>query len=116
MWPDYPIDFIKLPEDLNGIHFGLYKNNELVSIVSLFIDGESAQFRKLATKVSEQGNGYATQILKHIIHYCEEWPVKKLWCNARVNKSEFYKKFGLLATDKTYIKGGIEFVILEKLI
>jgi hypothetical protein len=40
--------------------------------------------------------------------------IDRLWCNARVDKTEYYEKFGLTKTDKTYIKGGIDFVILEK--
>jgi len=116
MWPGHPMDFIKLPEDHNGVHFGLFNAEELICVVSLFIDGDTAQFRKLATKVSEQGKGFGTEILHHLIAYCEALKLKKLWCNARVNKSEFYKKFGLLKTNSTYTKGGIDFVILEKLI
>lgn len=116
MWPNHPIDYIKLPEDHNGIHFGLFKNKELITIVSLFIQGRSAQFRKLATKVSEQGNGYGSQILKHLITYCEDLKLNVLWCNARVHKTAFYQKFGLIKTDKTYTKGEIDFVILEKLL
>ena len=114
MWPNHPIDFIKLPEDEEGVHFGLFENDELVCIVSLFIKNKTAQFRKLATKVSDQGKGYATQILHHIILYCSQLKIEKLWCNARANKTSFYKKFGLDETKKTYRKGGIDFIVLEK--
>tara|TARA_R110000796_G_scaffold88850_2_gene191753 strand:- start:14607 stop:15014 length:408 start_codon:yes stop_codon:yes gene_type:complete len=114
MWPNHPIDFIKLPEDEEGVHFGLFENDELVCIVSLFIKNKTAQFRKLATKVSDQGKGYATQILHHIILYCSQLKIEKLWCNARANKTSFYKKFGLDETKKTYSKGGIDFIVLEK--
>mgnify|MGYP003633413366 CR=1 FL=1 len=114
MWPNHPIEFIKLDEDDKGVHFGLFKNDVLVCIASLFIKDKTAQFRKLATKVSEQGKGYATQILNHIILYCSQLKIEKLWCNARANKTSFYKKFGLEETSKTYIKGGINFIVLEK--
>lgn len=114
MWPNHPIDFIKLPEDEEGVHFGLFENDELVCIVSLFIKNKTAQFRKLATKVSDQGKGYATQILHHIILYCSQLKIEKLWCNSRANKTSFYKKFGLEETNKTYSKGGIDFIVLEK--
>lgn len=113
MWPNHPIEFIKLPEDPNGIHFGLFKNGELISIVSLFINGKSVQFRKLATKVNEQDSGYAAQLLNHIIQYCQDLKLEKLWCNARANKTNYYKKFGFEKTGNTYIKGGIDFIILE---
>ncbi len=49
MWPDHPWDFIKLQEDNNGKHFGLFVSNKLTSVISLFISNEEAQFRKFAT-------------------------------------------------------------------
>ena len=38
-----------LQDDEDGLHFGLFNKEKLVSVVSLFIDGEEAQFRKFAT-------------------------------------------------------------------
>lgn len=115
MWPNMPFDFIKLPEDADGEHFGLFYKNELVSVVSLFSkDNTIFQFRKLATKVEEQGKGYASKLIRHIIAYTKNKNGSVLWCNARKNKSLFYKKFGLVETDKTYIKQHVAFVIMEK--
>ena len=116
MWPSRPMAFIQLPEDENGVHFGLYKEEELLCIVSLFITDRTAQFRKLATKVSEQGKGYASEILLHLISYCTSLNIEKLWCNARVSKTHFYQKFGFEETKKTYTKGGIDFRVLEKIL
>jgi hypothetical protein len=47
MWPDYPLDFVKIKNDEDGIHFGLWLDTELVSVISLFIEGQEAQFRNL---------------------------------------------------------------------
>ncbi len=115
MWPAMPFDYVKLEEDKHGMHLGLFKQEDLVTVVSLFFKGDEVQFRKLATKVSEQGKGYGTLILEHIVLICKEKAVKKLWCNARVDKTGYYKKFGLKETENRYTKGGIDFVILERL-
>jgi len=40
--------------------------------------------------------------------------VKKIWCNARKNKGNFYKKFGLEETNTSFIKDGKDYVIMEK--
>jgi hypothetical protein len=32
MWPEKPLDFVKLPQDQDGIHYGLFVKEELVSI------------------------------------------------------------------------------------
>ena len=114
MWPDKPFDYVKLPKDEMARHFGLFVNGELTSIISLFVEGEEAQFRKFATLIAYQGLGYGTILLKSIVDLVENDGFKKLWCNARVEKSTFYERFGFKPTDKTYMKGGIEFVIMEK--
>lgn len=117
MWPNEPFDFIKLPEDSNGNHFGLFVNKELISIVSLFqTEVGTAQFRKFATKINEQGKGYGSKLLLHLIEFAQEQGFHTLWCNARVDKTDFYKKFGMFETQETYVKQNIKFVILRKVL
>ncbi|GAB5408568.1 MAG: GNAT family N-acetyltransferase [Balneolaceae bacterium] len=114
MWPDHPIEYIILPEDQDGIHFGLFMERKLVSVVSLFITGNEAQFRKFATEIPEQGKGYGTQLLSYLIHFAESKGIQRIWCNARVDRTDFYKRFNFEKTNSTYSKGGIDFVILER--
>ncbi len=114
MWPDHPWDFIKLQEDNNGKHFGLFVSNKLTSVISLFISNEEAQFRKFATDLSDQGKGYGSHLLNYIIEFSLTNDIQRLWCNARVDKTHFYKKFGFIETTSTFKKGGIDFVILER--
>ncbi|MGB3152386.1 MAG: GNAT family N-acetyltransferase [Maribacter sp.] len=115
MWPVKPLEFVHLDNDEEGTHFGLFRDSILLAVVSLFITGNQAQFRKLATKTSEQGNGYGTLLLKHLIIYVSnEKQVIRLWCNARVDKTDFYKKFGMAETSKTFGKAGMNYVIMDK--
>lgn len=114
MWPEKEMDFIKLADDDAGIHFGLYVGERVVSVLSLFIEKEEAQFRKFATFLEEQGKGYGSQLLKHVIAEAEKRGVKRIWCNARSDKADFYKKFGLVETDSTFEKAGKTYVIMEK--
>jgi predicted GNAT family N-acyltransferase len=114
MWPDQPFDYIKLPEDKNGVHLGLFTDQQLISVVSLFLADEEAQFRKLATLTAEQGKGYGSQLLRYTLEVARNLGAKKVWCNARANKTDFYAKFGMHKTNTSYTKGGIDFVILEK--
>ena len=116
MWPDMPFDFVKIDNDFEGKHYGLFIEDQLISIVSLFIKGNEAQFRKFATETQEQGKGYGTHLLEYIIDEAKAMNVEKLWCNARVDKTDYYERFDLFKTDKTYVKGGIDFVILEKIL
>ncbi|WP_440897062.1 hypothetical protein ACS127_03495 [Amphibacillus sp. Q70] len=40
--------------------------------------------------------------------------MKRIWCNARKSKVNFYKKFGLQETNFEFIKGGKPYIIMEK--
>lgn len=115
MWPDQPFEFVKLEEDKEGLHFGCFAEKKLVSIISCFIIGDEMQFRKLATLNEYQGKGIASELLKYVFNLAKEKGLKKIWCNARTEKKAFYEKFGMKDTDKTFIKAGQEFSIMEVL-
>ncbi|WP_445490813.1 GNAT family N-acetyltransferase [Niallia sp. 03133] len=113
MWPDKNIDYIKLPDDDQSIHYGLFKGEKLLSIITLHTEQDEAQFRKFATLKEEQGKGIGSKLLDHVIAESAKMGIKRLWCNARQNKTSFYQKFGLKATDQVFEKGGIGYVIME---
>ncbi|MFB9760278.1 GNAT family N-acetyltransferase [Ectobacillus funiculus] len=78
MWPDKGLDYIKLEDDNVGIHFGLFKENTLISVISLFISNEEGQFRKFATLQQEQGKGYGSMLLDYVIKEAKNRGVKTL--------------------------------------
>jgi GNAT superfamily N-acetyltransferase len=114
MWPDKDLDYIKLEDDDLGTHFGLFKEDILISVISLFISNEEGQFRKFATLQQEQGKGYGSILLDYVIMEAKNRGVKRIWCNARENKVNFYKKFGLQESNYRFTKGGKSYVIMEK--
>jgi predicted GNAT family N-acyltransferase len=109
-----PFDSIKLPKDDYGLHFGLFHEEKLISVISLFIENDVAQFRKFATEISEQGKGYGSILLNHIIEESIKNNVKNLWCNARMTALGFYEKFGFEAVSETWINHEIEYVKMER--
>lgn len=113
MWPDMPPDYIKLANDDAGLHYGLFVHDKLTSVISLFIDGDAAQFRKFATDTAAQGKGYGSQLLSYLIEQAKRKGVKRLWCNARIDKADYYERFGMVKTENTFSKGGIDYVIME---
>lgn len=114
MWPNEPIDSVKLKNDNQGEHFGLFVDTKLVSVVSLFTKEKSAQFRKFATLHEEQGKGYGTALLQFIFGKVQESTIQHIWCNARLDKTKFYTRFGMEKTDQQFSKSGIEYIIMEK--
>ncbi len=114
MWPNKSIAYVQLPNDEEAFHFGLFLGEEIASIISIFESNEEVQFRKFATLDKYQGLGYGTILLNKIIEVVHKKGVKKLWCNARSEKSKFYERFHLNPTGKNFMKGGIEYLIMEK--
>ena len=114
MWPDRPIDYVKLEQDEKGQHYALTVGEHVVSIVSLFYEDNKAQFRKFATLTSEQGKGYGSRLLQYVLAEAAQQPIDAIWCNARLDKSGYYERFGLKKTDRTFTKGGISYVIMDK--
>ncbi|NBP67118.1 MAG: GNAT family N-acetyltransferase [Cytophagia bacterium] len=113
MWPQKPIEFVKIKGDESALHYGLYIDNRLTSVVSCFEIDNEIQFRKFATLSDKQNNGFGTTLLNYIIRESRSKGIKKLWCNSRMNKAKYYEKFGLVKTDTVYLKDGIEFIIME---
>lgn len=113
MWPNHPLDFVKVPEDRDGTHWGLMVRDECVSVVSVFENGSEAQFRKFATLEKEQGKGYGSLLLGSVLEKLKQKGMKRIWCNARAEKAAYYQKFGMQETDKFFEKEGIAFVVME---
>lgn len=114
MYPDKDIDFVKLPDDGKGIHIGYYEDDKLVSVMSIFMgDGKEIQFRKLATQQDKQKKGYASALMKWLMDYAKDVKLSRVWCNARVNATGFYKNFGFVETDQVFSQNGYDYVVME---
>ena len=115
LYPNLLLKKLQLDEDEDGIYFGLFHQNKLISVVSYFDkeDG-TVQFRKFATLKEFQHQGFGSALLKYILAYAEEQKMKKIWCNARSTAINFYKKFGMETTNQTFSKDGIDYIIMEK--
>ncbi|TCJ14080.1 GNAT family N-acetyltransferase [Flaviaesturariibacter flavus] len=113
MYPAFDFDAIKLADDAEGVHLGLFDDNVLVSIVSLFRRGTGMQFRKFATETAVQGKGYGSTLLNHVIAYARQQGAARLWCNARRNASGFYQRFGFRETPEVFFKDGYDFVVMQ---
>lgn len=116
MYPDKDIDFVKLPDDEMGIHMGVFEDGELMAVVSIFMhENRSVQFRKLATRKDMQGKGYGSILLKWLIDYANDVKINRLWCNARIEALDFYKKSGFKETNEKFSRNGYDYVIVELL-
>lgn len=115
MWPNKPVDYVILPNDKDGKHYGLFLHDQLIAVISLFIMNQEIQFRKFATLDIYQGKGYGSQLLTYALKEALKDNCTKIWCNARTDKIHFYVKFGLEPTNISFSKDGVAYTIMEKI-
>ena len=115
LWPDQPLDYVKLPDDDAGQHFGAFEAGQLVAVISLFVNpGGEARFRKFATEPARQGRGIGTALLRHTIAAAVAQGAQALWCDARQQTLAFYARFGLRPAGDVFYKGPIPYVRLQR--
>lgn len=114
MYPEKEKDYVILPDDDQALHIGYYKEGLLVSVLSLFLKNRELQFRKFATLPEFQGQGYGSELMKWVLDYAIDMKFERLWCNSRIEKTDFYKKFEFVETDQIFEKDGRQFIILER--
>ena len=113
LYPNESLDAVKVDHDADGLHFGVFDQGQLVTVVSLFLGRDTAQFRKLATAPAAQGKGFGKAILAYLVDICKKEKIKLLWCNARDTAVTFYDRLGYTTKGDYFVKGGITFVRME---
>ncbi|AYA38545.1 GNAT family N-acetyltransferase [Hymenobacter oligotrophus] len=110
LWPDKPLAYVHVPDDAAGHHFGAYYDGKLVSVVSLFVQGPEARFRKFATHPDWQRQGMGSALLRHLMAEAARLGASELWCDARQEATGFYQKFGFVTEGSTFSKGTVAYV------
>ena len=116
LYPNQKMFEMEMEEDGDGTHFGAFKDDKLVGVVSLFQKENDFQFRKLAVDASVQNMRIGSNLLAYITLYAAENGGGTMWCNARLSAIGFYLKTGFNQTGRLFSRGGIEYEILEKTI
>lgn len=111
-------------DNKNTTHFGLYAENKLVGIISifkekniLFSENTQFQFRGMAVLDEIQKRGYGTLLVKEAENYCINLNINLIWFNAREKAVPFYKKLGYLIIGDSFIipDVGTHFVMYKKI-
>ncbi|GAB3337169.1 GNAT family N-acetyltransferase [Larkinella ripae] len=109
LWPDKPRAYVRLDEDAEGWHFGAFREDELVAVISLFEQDGIARFRKLATRPDCQRQGVGTRLLQQVIEEARRLRAHTLWCDARLSAADFYRRFGMEPEGAVFYKGEIPY-------
>lgn len=131
LWPDKPLDYVRLDEDKHGYHFGAFVpcRDKPVAVISIFFEpipavvgtscqdrtasGTSARFRKFACHPEFQGQGVGTNLLRYAASYCSSMGATVLWCDARLSSSKWYEKRGLVPFGDTFFKSSVEYTCMK---
>ncbi|WP_461453620.1 GNAT family N-acetyltransferase [Mucilaginibacter sp.] len=114
LYPSLGVRDMSMTEDLDGVHFGAFKDGWLVGVISLFQKGNDFQFRKVAVDPSVQNMGIGSLMLNYVTAFAKAEGGKRIWCNARLSAVSFYAKHGFEQTGSTYSKMGIDYELMEK--
>lgn len=109
LWPDKPPDYVKIENDAEGHHYGAFRGTELVAVISLFMEKESGRFRKFATRPDCQRMGIGTQLMDYTIAEARRMNATTLWCDARLDAADFYRRFGMEPVSDVFYKGPIPY-------
>lgn len=115
LWPDKSLEFVKVADDGDGLHFGFFVHTELVSVISLFIDPQkTARFRKFATLPRFQQKGIGSQLLYHVFEKATQHGATYIWCDARLEAMAFYERFGMKQEGHIFHKEGTAYTKMSK--
>ena len=109
LWPDKPLSFCKVEGDETANHYGVYLDDALVSVASIYRKGKEARLRKFATLEHFQGRGAGSQLIRHIVTELKQTDIEIFWCDARTTAMGFYQKFGMEVQGDEFVKSGIAY-------
>ena len=109
LWPDKPVEFCIVEGDQQGIHLGVEVGEQLVSVASLYIDGDKARLRKFATLASFRGEGIGTELIDYALEYLKAKEIKTFWCDARESALGFYQRFGMQVEGERFYKSNVPY-------
>ncbi|PKI15956.1 GNAT family N-acetyltransferase [Colwellia sp. 12G3] len=107
LWPNKSLLFCQVKGDDIAKHYGVYLDDKLVSVASIYIEDSVARLRKFATLVAFQGRGIGSKLITHILSELINSGTEDCWCDARTTAVGFYQKFGMQSQGTEFNKSGI---------
>ena len=113
LWPNKPPEYCHVDGDTAGLHFGVFINERLVSVASVYLNLNKARLRKFATDSRYQNQGIGSKMLRHIIQFLKDSQVEFFWCDARESALGFYKRFGMHKCSERFYKADVPYFTME---
>jgi len=109
LWPDKPLEFVRVPNDEIALHLGAFEGDALIGVASFYPDGRAAQLRKLAVDPSVQGQGIGAQLVLAGAELLRGQAITTLWCDARETALGFYTRLRFTIDPASFDKSGVQY-------
>ena len=113
LWPSKTPEYCHVDGDVDGLHFGVFINEILVCVASVYLNLNKARLRKFATDSRYQNQGIGTKMITHIIHSLKNSQVEYFWCDARESALGFYKRFDMRQCSERFYKEDVPYFKME---
>jgi len=113
LWPSKSPEFCHIDGDTEGLHFGVFINELLVCVASVYVNHNKARLRKFATDARYQNQGIGSKLLEHIINYLKGSQIAYFWCDARETALGFYNRFGMYKCSERFYKSDVPYIKME---
>ena len=113
LWPNKPESFCQVDGDELANHYGVYIEEKLVSVASIYIEDKVARLRKFATLIEFQNAGLGTKLITHIINALKSAGIEYFWCDARTTAVGFYQKFNMVQQGGEFTKSGVLYIKMK---
>ncbi|ASJ73842.1 GNAT family N-acetyltransferase [Granulosicoccus antarcticus] len=109
LWPDKPKEYCEVEGDESALHYGIYLEEVLVGVASVYEDAGAVRLRKFAVEAEHQGMGLGAALIRHVIHYVQCAGATVFWCDARESARAFYERFGLSIEGERFYKANVSY-------
>ncbi len=114
LWPNKSKEFCIVDGDKSAKHYGIYKEDKIIGVASIYRNANSVRLRKFAVDEKYQGYGYGSKLLKRIIELEQEDGSEIFWCDARESAVGFYKQFGMYVEGDIFHKSGVPYFKMSR--
>lgn len=113
LWPNKYMDFCKVEGDEIADHYGVYVDDLLVCVASIYITKNRARLRKFAILKEFQGKGIGTKLIHHILEKLKIEDIEYFWCDARKDAIGFYEKFEMKKIGDIFFKFEVSYYKMQ---
>ena len=106
-------------DEAYAIHFILQLDNPDETVVSTLrilpsANGEQALIQRVATLKPYRGQGYARELMVHVLEFLQSQHFKLVELHAQLQAIPFYEKLGFEPFGDTFLDAGIQHVAMKK--